>query len=273
MEPALPSFKKPPLVETAISLQFQSISGLKNAHLGIFWQSMRGEFPKVTDAQPLPEQIELFGTPAVRAGRFPLFRVAGAAEASRMQMASVDDRAMVQIQNGRIVSNWRRGLGGEYPRWGSVLQRFRESMRRFKETLAAEGLGAFLVNQWEVVYVNHLIKGRDWDTPADWPGLLPGIVAGAGRHTVGDLESIICRKQIIMPDNRARIHVDLLHGFSSPESAPQELLSLQITARGGVSESTDEQAYNGLEFGHAAIVRTFCDLTSPGAQKKWEREV
>ena len=273
METALPSFRKPPLVETAISLQFQLIDGLKNAHLAIYWQAMRNEFPKISDAQLLPEQVELFGEQALRARRFPGFRIAAAGEACRMQMASQDDQAMVQIQNGRIISNWRRGTAGEYPRWGSVLSRFKESMRKFKEMLASEKLGDVVVNQWEVVYVNHLLKGRDWDTPADWHSLLPGIVANPTGYSAGTLESLVCSVQAVMPDNPGRVHADLFHGFGSLEAAPQELLSLQITARGGVTEPTDEKAYNGLERGHVAIVRTFCDLTGPTAQKRWEREV
>jgi hypothetical protein len=76
-----------------------------------------------------------------------------------------------------------------------------------------------------------------------------------------------------MPDNCGRVHAELFHGFSSPEAASQELLSLQITARGGVGEPQEEQAYNGLERGHVAIVQTFCGLTGPDAQKNWEREV
>ncbi len=273
METPLPSFRKPPLVETAISLQFQLVDGLKNAHLAIFWEGMRKEFPKVTDAQLLPEQIELFGEDALRTRGVPGFRIAGAGGASRMQMASEDDQAMVQIQNGRIISNWRRGAGGEYPRWGIVLSRFKESLDKFKAMLAAENLGAVSLNQWEVVYVNHLLKGRDWDAPTDWPDLLPGLVAKDIRYSTGILESVACGIHIVMPDNRGRIHAELFHGFNSPGAAPQELLSLQITARGGVCEFTDEQAYNGLELGHVAIVQAFCDLTGPEAQKKWEREV
>lgn len=273
MERKLPSFRKPPLVETAISLQFQLIDGLKNAHLAMFWEDMRKEFPKVTDAQLLPEQIELFGEEALRTRGIPGFRIAGAGGTSRMQMASEDDQAMVQIQNGRIISNWRRGAGGEYPRWGTVLSRFKESLDKFKAMLATEKLGTASLNQWEVVYVNHLLKGRDWNTPADWPDLLPGLVAKNLRYSASILESLVCGIHIVMPDNRGRIHAELFHGFNSPEATSQELLSLQITARGGVCEPTDEQAYNGLEHGHLAIVQTFCDLTGSEAQKKWEREV
>lgn len=115
MESNLPSFRKPPLVETAISLQFQLIDGLKNAHLAIFWLAMRDAFPKVSDAQLLPEQIETFGEQALRTRVFPGFRIAGAGAATRMQMASADDQAMIQIQNGRIVSNWRRSRSWRIP--------------------------------------------------------------------------------------------------------------------------------------------------------------
>ncbi len=259
-------------METAVGLQFQLIDGLKNAHLAIFWEGMRKEFPKVTDAQLLPEQIEPFGGDALRTRGVPGFRIAAAGGAARLQMASEDDQAMVQVQNGRIISNWRRGGGSEYPRWGTVLTRFKESLQKFRDMLATEKLGTVSPRQWEVVYVNHLLKGRDWDTPADWPDLLPGLAANHHGYSAGALESIGCGIHIVMPENRGRVHAELFHGFDSPGQASRELLSLQITARGGVREPTDEQAYNGLKLGHEAIVLTFCELTGAEAQKKWERE-
>lgn len=272
MEPPLQSFRRPPLVETAVALQFNSVDGLKNAHLGILWQAMRGDFPLVSDAQPLPNQTETFNEQGLHVRRLPIFQLAPVAMTTRLQMASADDRTMVQIQNGRIILNWRKGRDGEYPRWRTLLPKFKAAVDQFNEMLAAEKLGPAAMNQWEVVYVNHLVRGRDWDSPADWPALLPGLVAGKTSFETGKLESLYCRIQLLMPDNTGRIHVDLFHGSNGLDTTDSEVLALQITARGGLPEAPSANAYDGLELGHQAIVRTFCDLTGPQAQSKWERE-
>lgn len=273
MEHKLPSFKNPPLVETALSVQFQFIDGLKNAHLAIFWQSLQGAFPKVFDAEPIPEQIEIFGGQALGLRRFPSIRMSGGGVAARLQMASADDHAMVQVQNGRIVFNWRRAGSGAYPHWHNVIPRFREALDKLNKMLASHALPQTAPLQWEVVYVNHLPKGRDWNSPADWPSLVPGLIGNVAAVSTGAMESLGYSAHISLPEARGRLHVDLFNGFSHPEPTSSEVLVLQITARGGISEPTMELAYNGLELGHAAIVRTFCDIIGHEAQDRWEREV
>lgn len=273
MECKLPSFRKPPLVETAVSLQFQLIEGLRNAHLAAFWQSVRDTYPKVSDAEPVLEQVELFGEKSLRTRRFPSFRIASAGGAARMQMASADDQTMVQVQNGRIIFNWRKGPAGVYPRWHKVLPRFQAALDKFTGMLASEKLEQPAFNQWEVVYVNHLLKGQDWGGASDWPALLPGLVVESSRVTAGTVESLACSLHAIMPDNRGRIHIDLFHGFSGADGIAPEILSLQIAARGGMAAMGTGPAYDGLELAHGAIVQTFCDITGREAQVRWEREV
>ncbi len=273
MESELPTFKKPPLVETAIGVQFQVIDGLKNAHLATFWQSIRDDFPKIFDVELLPEQIESFGEQARRMSRFPSFRIGSSGGAARMQMASLDDQEMVQVQNGRLVFNWRQTPGGEYPRWRRVFPRFTAHLGKFSKVLAENGLGRMTPVQWEVVYVNHLTKGRDWSSPMDWPMLLPGLIGDVSKISVGALESIGYSAHIGLPQARGRVHMDLYNGFSGIEGNAPETLVFQITARGGLLEPRLDSVYDGLQLGHVAIVQTFCDLTGREAQAGWEREV
>jgi uncharacterized protein (TIGR04255 family) len=265
----LPSFKNPPLVETVIGLQFSPIPGLTQAHLGLLWQALRHKLPKVSEAEWLPGRVEVFGEPP----GLPLALRVGPGRGKRLLMASDDDREMLQIQNGLIAFNWRRGGAGQYPRWRALLGTFNELVDKFKQLLSTEGLRDATVHQWEVVYVNHLLKGRDWASPADWQVLVPGIVAPATKLSLGKLESLDGSVHFVIPDKSARVHVDFAHGFRAAKAAREELVSLQITARGEVRQPGDRACYlEGLELGHVAVVKTFCELTSPVAQKKWERE-
>lgn len=263
-------FRKPPLIETAVSVQFKPMERLKNAHLGIFWESVRDEFPNVSDAEPIAEQFEAFGDQALRGRRLPEFRIVSGQMMARLQMSSRDEQEMVQIQNGRVVFNWRRVKDGEYPRWNSVYRRFKDVLGKLNGYLTSQGLEEVSPTQWEITYVNHLEKGRDWQQSADWQAMLPGMLGNISGVSTGTAESLGCSVHLLLPAERGRVHIDLYHGFASAEPGATELLILQITARGGIGNTPGHTIVDGLEVGHTAIVRTFCDITGPDNQKKWE---
>jgi len=138
--------------------------------------------------------------------------------------------------------------------------------------VADQGLGNIEPNQLEVTYANHLLKGQDWTTPSDWGALLPGLVGTAGdgaRHT---LESLETSYRFILSGNSGRLHVQLQHGFAGVEQDSPEILSLQLTSRGGIDVAVGKDVDYGLALGHSAIVRQFTDFTGPEAHKRWERE-
>ncbi len=272
MSSSLPSFQNPPVIETALSVQFKPLRGFANAHLGLFWDRIRREFPKTADADPILPQEELFGDQILRRPRLPSFRIVAGEGAARLQMISEDNRAMVQLQNGRLAYNWRRMVDGEYPRWRTVMPKFESARDTLADFLSSEGLGEIEPNQWEGAYVNHLTRGRDWEEASDWSRLIPGLIGTAGVAPVGKTESVGCNWRFALPEDRGRLHIDLFHGFSGAEQTAEEVLVLQLTARGGVKSLDGWGTAAGLEIGHAAIVRTFAAITGAEAHNQWERE-
>src|SRR5438046_8808907 len=59
----LPDFRKPPVAETVLSLQFEPVAGLTTAHLGLLWNRFREELPLIEELPPLPPTSERFGPP------------------------------------------------------------------------------------------------------------------------------------------------------------------------------------------------------------------
>lgn len=49
-EQNLPSFERPPVIETMLGVQFQPLPALRSAHLGAFWKTLGEEWPVVLDA-------------------------------------------------------------------------------------------------------------------------------------------------------------------------------------------------------------------------------
>lgn len=272
MNETLPSFRKPPVVETAVSAQFRPINGFTNAHLGLFWERIRGAYPKAVDAEPIIPQTEAFGEEARRRLRLPGFRIMPGAAAARLQMISEDDRGMVQVQNGRLIYNWRGGAGATYPRWHRVFPDFQTVLHEFEALLGTQGLARIEPNQWEVTYVNHLRKGHDWLDATEWPKLLPGLIGSMGLPSAAPAESVACNMTFALADQKGRLHVTLQHGFASADRDAEELLVLQLTARGGVDRASSADLFSGFHLGRRAIVEKFAAITGAEAHRKWERE-
>lgn len=274
MNNPLPSFRKPPVVETALSVQFLGLRDFTNAHLGLFWSRLRDEFPHLSDADPIVSQREVFGDDRMKLAGPPRVRF-GTDPNARLQMASADRCQMVQIQNGRLVFNWRRIEDTEYPRWGSVKSALLEYWSSFLAFLDDSGIKSPHPNQWEIVYVNHLKRGYDWQSPDDWAALVPGLLGPSNRLVDGRLESLSLDWHIALDDDRGRLHIDLNHALaidnSEQNAEPMEILNLQLTARGGVGEG-DDTIEAGLELGHLAIVQNFAAITSEEAQVRWGRQ-
>src|SRR5438874_10933045 len=57
----LRSFKRPPVIETVLGVQFDPLPAMTNAHLGLFWELLGAEWPHVTDVMAIEQQFERFG--------------------------------------------------------------------------------------------------------------------------------------------------------------------------------------------------------------------
>jgi len=71
-----PSFRRPPLVETALAVQFKRLKAFRNAHLGLFWSQLASEYPITDDAESIMPQFERFGDERpVESNRLPRLRL------------------------------------------------------------------------------------------------------------------------------------------------------------------------------------------------------
>lgn len=269
MNDQLPSYTNPPLVETALSVMFRPIKGLGNADLGLFWASMREQYPLKNDAEPIETQIEKFGADVARVPRVPPFKVVPFRTATRLQMVKDDGHRMIQVQNGRFAYNWRRLDRDTYPHWSAVFREFSTTLDTFRGFLGAHKFGPIEPVQWEVAYVNQLLHERDWQNKSEWRHLVPGLVGCATDLPIASTEGLECSWRFVLPEERGRLHVELSSGFVIADN--REVLTLQLTARGGVSEVDGWDLESGLQIGHRAVVKGFMGITGEDAQKRWGR--
>jgi uncharacterized protein (TIGR04255 family) len=261
------SFERPPLVETVLGVQFDSISGLSNAHLGAFWKTLGPEWPYVSDAPPLEFEFEQFGESHIWSALGVQFRVTQD-PATRIQIRNARKDRMLQIQNGRLHYNWLGHLGHSYPRFSVVQPEFDDLLSRLTNFLQAEKLEAPKFNQWEVTYVNQLGKGTVWSSPEEWANVF--LPLGCTRQSlpgIGKFESFGGEWHFEIEPQRGRLHIKVQHGRTMPPEE-NEALIIKLTARGPIN--LEQPALSvGLDLGHKSIVSSFISLTSENAQAYW----
>jgi uncharacterized protein (TIGR04255 family) len=266
---ALPSFYRPPLVETVTSVQFNALSGLNSAMLALFWhRELRSEYPKATDAQPVELEPEAFGD-----GPIPQpvsFIRIGNASGVRLMMESAGEDLCVQAQGNRLSFNWRKTKDGEYPRWNNTLPKFKGAYHALVRFVADNALGTIKPNRWDISYVNYFVKGEEWEWPSDWPKLVPGLSALPGDIADQVPKSVNVTSHFELAHRAGRLRMDLTHLVRPfQDRAEAEILRLQLLARGPVPDGSEEGLLEGLAVGRSAIVRTFVAVTSKQAHERW----
>jgi uncharacterized protein (TIGR04255 family) len=262
----LPSFKKPPVIETVLGVQFEPIAKFTNAHLGVFWKRLAGDWTPA-DAPPLEPVFERFGEEEVWSREGLQLKVSQVPQL-RLRIKNAAADRMIQLQNGRLHYNWLGQPGAEYPRYSMVRPEFDKYLRKLEGSLAKESLGELCPTQWEVTYVNDFPKGTVWNNPTDWAELFSALPGPFGKTPPATLESFGGEWHYEIEPQRGRLHVRLQHGRRSPPDTG-EVMKMILTARGPVRVQEGAGLDEGLDLGHETIVRAFRDLTSQKAHDFW----
>lgn len=269
MNDRLPEFERPPVSEVAISIEFAPLLGWQSPHAGLFWSQVKDRYP-LTETQPaLVSQLEDMDTefPYQPQFRFEI----NPPNIQRFWFLTEAKNEVIQVQHDRFVINWRQIKGDEdYPRYAANLRpRFVTEWSEFVAFLNAQGLGAPEILQCEVIYVNDILRGKDWHNLSEaislfapwWHGGTDGFLKAPDRLSVSG--------SFTMPERSGRLHfatTNVKRGIDGKEA-----LQLRLTARGKPNENTIESALTWIDMGREWIVRGFADLTSKKAHELWGR--
>jgi len=270
-QPRLPDFANPPVIEVALSVQFEPLSRFRVAHFGLLWSEFRRQFPRTEEHPARPLAIEHFGI--CRAPKIDV-RLELALPVPQCRFLNESGTELIQIQRDRFVHNWRKvGAGDEYPRYESVKQRFEEELGTFCQFLAREDIGELVPNQCEVTYVNHIVSGAGWQRHGDLGEVMP---IWAGRYSdtfLPEPENIGLGFRYIIPgadsNPLGRLLVSVDSAYRADDDRP--IYVLVLTARGGPIGEGIEGALGFLDVGREWIVRGFTSVTSPRMHEIWGR--
>lgn len=265
----LPKFAKPPVVEVALSVQFDRLS-VPTTQLALVWSKYRERFPVLEEKPELEPAIERFGASKI-VGSAVRFEV-GAIPATRLWFVSSNGCDLIQVQRDRFVRNWRKTENEpKYPSYESLKECFALEWKLFADFVQND-LGLELApNQCEVTYIN-ILEGVN-------PGEINSAVAWAsGKYSDDYLSSpeiaeITLRYIINDVSDKpwGRLHV-----VASPaiQSVDGKLVTrLAMTARGAPISHDFDGALTALNSCHDAVVRGFASITTTDMHAKWERTI
>lgn len=267
----LPTFDNPPLIETALGVQFEQLTSLDVPRMGLLYGLIRDTLPVVQQQLPLNPVIERLGE---RLQQTPLsFQFSQQPPSPRCWFLDNDGERLLQVQQDRLIWNWRKTKGERaYPRYeNDVRPRFIEYFDKFLKFLDDERIGDFQPNQCEVIYVNHIRSGQGWAKHAEIDKVFVGWRSSYSRSLPLELESthILCR-HIIYDENHefiGRLHINIEPAFNKLDDQPMFVMTL--TARGKPMGPGRDGVLKFLDLGRQHIVQAFEAATTPTMHDIW----
>ena len=188
----------------------------------------------------------------------------------RHWLISADGTRLVQIQQDRLIVNWRRIKDeDEYPRYGALRDELLRVEEAFESFVFEVTNYAFPpVTQTEVTYINRIPIGRPVSRLSDVDQVLSNAhlpwTMLLGMPEQLKLEQ---RFRLTGPGTQpSRVYVSL-------QPAPDgEALMLNLTMRGLPEGKTMADALINLDFAHQHIVHGFAAITSSALRTAWEEE-
>lgn len=268
---ALPDYDAPPVIETVLGVEFSPLEKWEIPHFGLFWSRVQARFPRfevnpplgsnVESAQlefkqPTPPRVELMSKPQVRCW-----------------FLNESNTELIQVQHDRFVHNWRKVAGSEiYPHYDTYIRSaFERNWKQFCEFLDTEQIGAPDVRQCEITYVNHIDRGKGWDSFAELSEVFPCWSGSTSGHFLPPPETVLFNVSYVMPENRGRLRVALVHAFRATDA--KETLQLTLTARGKPCSAETSEILQWLDLGREWVVQGFTDFTSKKMHQRWRRKI
>ena len=267
---SVPSYKSPPIIEAVWSVQFAEMTWMLPPHTGVFWSLIQKEFPTFEEQTPIAHVVEKedFSAPARSTAEMlsipPL---------SRQWFTSESKGELIQLQRDRFCCNWRKVAATDvYPRYGRMKELFESAWGVFTGFVKDTGHDLPSIDQCEMTYINHIAQGQGWEEIREVGNVFPPLTWPDNPDFLPSPTTIGAILAFDVPELKGRLHASLKHGVRIGEQAPEQLLVLELTAR-GLPLNTDEPGLEGwFATAREAIVRGFTDLTSSDMHRLWERE-
>lgn len=254
----LPRYASPPVVETAMALEFPALQGMDTVKLVHLQEAWRESYPELSEAPGSPP------TP-VDASPTMLFQIGDGPR--RVWAAQPETGYLIQTQADRLILNWRKHFSpSPYPGYDPLRAEFSVLWEKFISFASAAGLGIPVPHLAEFTYVNAvpLLEG---DTMSSVVELVASPPSGLpGTDSFGAFQFV--REVNATESNRlpAQIHLQ-----GQPQQGPEgRVLMFTVTTR-VLLGAQSKNPLPGLDSAHALSSRTFSSVVTATKQIEWGR--
>jgi uncharacterized protein (TIGR04255 family) len=259
-------YKNPPINELVIGLYFDRDMPFRSEHVGLFWSSVRDEFPTIRQQPTVPP---VFGTPNVLT-----FEITGENEIypmPRFWLEAGDGTTLMQLQKNAFLFNWRK-RDAAYPHYEMVKAAFDKNFSRFGRFLEKE-IGAPQPNLQiaELTYINFIESGEYWRGPQDTGKIFPNFrVAVPENAEVAPPDFNQVTVQRFAPD--LGLTTSIRNGRSA--QVPNKMvLIFEFRALGLLGGASKGEADSWFERAHETIGNCFTAMTNPDIQQRYWQQV
>ena len=267
----LSEFDHPPLIETVLGIEFPPIAGWGIVHFGLFWQTIRGDYPRweVQPAIPPTSDATLENRGAVPSIILQL----GSPPPLRCWFIDDSGTRLIQVQADRLIANWRRGgKAGDsaYPRYEQILSGLEKAWSCFETFLDSEQLPRPKPIRFELSYINHLVRGEEWQSLDELPLIFRGLREldlSAGSKSPKELDFHAAYPSANEQDS---LHVSIKNVFRLVDAREALQFALSIRGSSDTTSTIDPSAW--LDRAHDQIVKAFTALTTDAMHQRWGRQ-
>jgi len=252
------SFRYPPVVETALSVQFDELTNFRTTHFGKYHTSISDRFPVTQDKNRL-EPVREFFPIGLRPQLPPLhFAKAALGEPQRVwYQEAVNEGVMLQLQPDRFIFNWRKKENEAYPRYETNKPRLLEEYERFCTFVRDEQLGEVQPNLCEVTYVNHVLPDTSELPTECMASIFTGLDWISSDGWLNQPPAVVTFNRVFEIDNqKGRLYIETSIANSETKG---DFILLKITARVNHKEEDDLTA--NLDLAHEWVVKSFVSVT------------
>ena len=253
----LPRFDKPPVAEVAIGIEFLPLPALTVVPLVELRSVWKEAYPNIEE-QPAIRRAPSSGFPFPQLG----FEVSVGIPPIRIWLLSQDRSELLQIQNDRLILNWRAHFGGTYPHYHQLEPRFLDSWQRFREEIVERSLGELRPITAEVTYINRLVLEQD-------ETLFDALSIFARDAPLRNAEPSVQLSTDLIASDGTPFGQQTISAVRSPDQS--EEVQLTLVARVAISHEEDQAIEAALRRAHAVAVTSFADVTTPKMHQRWER--
>jgi uncharacterized protein (TIGR04255 family) len=262
-------FNNPPIIEAVIGIQFEPILGFDLASFGQFYELIKSDFPIVEHQSPLLPQLEQFSS---NPSQHVHLHLANGQPLPRAFFRNSDQSKLIQLQNDRLIFNWIKIPGENYPHFEKILEDFTYILAKLKNFVVHRDWPSIRVTQCELTRTNIIEVNQDiLPSLADAPRVFamlnkvnnpPSVETENFSYTASQKIQLANNRQIV------RLFTTLSPRFRVPDG--HGAYHLEFTLRGPVSDSDEAAITSFFSEARKSINDAFLASTTEKAQQYWK---